>query len=818
MYTTTHIKQILSPLIVQSIGDSKYWVEYITIDSRQIIQPTQSLFIALQGQRTNGHNFIAQAYDIGVRVFLVDTTIHSPGADAVIITVRDCLNALHLLVEHHRNAFAYPIIGITGSNGKTIVKEWLAELLGPIHHIVRSPKSYNSQIGVPLSVWRMNDQHTLGLFEAGLSTTGEMEKLQRLIQPTIGVFTVLGSAHDEGFPSRSIKAAEKFLLFQHCKWIVHSADDDEIVQLSDHLPAKSFTWSQTGKKANVQVIKVQPQNVSTRVVLNFREKDYTVTVPFMDQASLENFFSCWCTLAVLDCIHSVPVERFAHLNQLPLRLELRHGIYQSKIINDSYNNDLTGLEVALQFLVQQSRIENRTLILSDMEQSGLAPKALQKAIVDALNAYPIRRFIGVGPQMAMVAKALPHNMITENYANTNALLADLQESSFYKAFILIKGARSFGFEEVSERLSLQVHQTHLQVNLSALSHNLSVFHKKLDPSTKIMVMVKAAAYGAGSESIARWLETQGVDYLSVAYADEGVALRQAGITLPILVLNPEEASFGTLVRYNLEPEVYSFVQGEALHRFLDFSGCNMKIHLNLDTGMHRLGFGPADWPQLCQQIKAWKNFHIASVFTHLAASEDANHDRFTTDQVTTFKAAFTTICTILGRKPMAHVLNSSGITRFPQYQMDMVRLGIGIYGCGGPENELKTVLSFRATVSQIKYIPAGESIGYGRYGRSDLVRKIATISVGYADGLPRATGNQKFSVCIREKRFPIVGQVCMDMCMVDITNADDIQVGDSVTIFGENPRVEEMAQILHTIPYEIFTGISPRVQRIYIQE
>jgi len=821
MYTATDIQRLLGPHLEETTGSTTAWITDLAYDSRQIRRPQSSLFVALRGMRSDGHLFIDHAYRQGVKSFMVDRPVERPAPDVLMLRVDNTQDALQYLAGQHRQLFDVPVIGITGSNGKTIVKEWLGQLLQPDFTSVRSPRSFNSQIGVPLSLWQMRAHHQLGLFEAGISQPGEMARLAAIIRPDIGVFTTLGAAHDQGFQTRAHKMAEKALLFANAKTIIYPADEPLVQEELAALPGQLLGWSTRNPEAPLYVHTIRTAGPGLQLEGSFQETERSLTIPFSDSASLHNAITCWCVLLLLDVPDADIAERMRTLNHLPLRLDLREGVHQCRIINDSYNNDLTGLEHALSFMEQQAGQRPRTLILSDLEQTGLSQPEVNQRILDLISAHRIRRFIGIGSKLSGLEKRLGEQITSAMYPNTRSFLDQLDTDAFRNEIILLKGGRSFAFERISDRLARQVHQTVLEVNLSALAHNLIQYHRLLHPRTRMMVMVKAAAYGSGSREVARLLQHQGVDYLAVAYADEGAELRDAGIALPILVLNPEEAVFETMRRYRLEPEVYSLQQARALHEYLDFCESTMTIHLNLDTGMHRLGFQASEIDALVDFLAKAGRFRIKSIFTHLAASDSSVEDAFTHGQVSQFERMYEAITGEIGYRPWRHVLNTSGINRFPQYQFDMVRLGIGVYGIDPGETTpgpLQTVLTFRATVSQLKQIPAGETVGYGRLDPADHPRRLATVTAGYADGLPRAAGRGRYCLYWQEQPAPIVGQVCMDMCMVDVTHLPAVQVGDDMVIFGEKAPVSDMARVLQTIPYELFSGIATRVKRVYIQE
>ncbi len=834
-------------------------IEHLLLDSRQVIFPASSLYIALQGRRHDGHEFLTELYDHGVRNFLVSKKPAKAEffQQANFILVENTLTALQALAAWHRRQFSLPVIGITGSNGKTIVKEWLFQLLYEDYHIVRSPKSYNSQTGVPLSVLQITPEHTLGIFEAGISQPGEMEKLERIVLPNIGIFTNIGEAHQEGFPDTETKIREKLILFKNCETLIYCVDNElvtkEIRAAFGKTGIQTFTWSAAGRPADLQIVAKQQTVTSTRLEAvphqsAIRNPQSAIVIPFTDAASIENASHCLVLLLHFGVPDEVIDKRMARLEPVAMRLELKEGMNGCTIINDSYNSDLTSLGIALNFLEQQGKKLRRTLLLSDILQSGQTIGHLYSTVAKLLIEKRIDRLIGIGMQVEQVKKGLPVAFDACFYPNTQAFLDDFQNLKFRDEAILLKGARQFEFERIANQLATKFHKTVLEVNLGALLNNLRVYQSQLGPGTKMMVMVKAGAYGSGSVEVAKLLEFQNVDYLGVAYADEGVALRKAGIQLPIMVMNPEEATFDALVRYRLEPEIYSlgllrnfydflkthFAQqknepelaGEALHPQSAPKGQEIPqpIHLKLDTGMHRLGFEEHDLDELLNMLKMGGQqpvFTVKTVFSHLAASEAPAHDDFTREQFDRFQKMVDQLTAGLGYAPMRHILNSGGIVRFPERQMDMVRLGIGLYGVdssGLLQDQLQTVNTLKATISQIKNVAAGETVGYGRLGKALRPMRIATLSLGYADGLLRRAGNGQFSVLINGQRAPLVGNVCMDMTMADVTDIPSAAEGDTATIFGKDLPVQELAVSLGTIPYEIFTTISERVKRVYVQE
>ncbi len=767
---------LLNAALVPSI------IEHLIIDSRQVNFPKTSLFFALQGQRQDGHDYIQALYNKGVRNFVVAQKLDTTSFfNANFLYSPTPLFALQALGTQHRKQFpTLPVIAITGSNGKTMVKEWLYQLLSPEYNIVRSPKSFNSQIGVALSVWQIEAHHTLGIFEAGISQKGEMARIEAVLQPTIGVFTNLGNAHDEGFSSKEEKLQEKYLLFKHSKTII---DKQSLLNQS-------------------------------------------LTFPFSDKASLANARLCAKVMEELGYTETIIQQRILQLQPIPLRQELKAGINGCLVINDSYNSDLTSLSLALHFMEQQATTENRTLILSDILQSGQSDVQLYGQVIELLREHPLSRFIGIGKVIFQLSnffdeyleKILEKKIKTEFYWTTEDFLTSFQYKNFQQETILIKGARPFAFERIAERLVLKAHKTVLEINLNALRHNLNIYAQHLQPGVKMMAMVKASAYGSGSAEVAKLLEYQKIDYLSVAYTDEGVMLRKEGIKTPILVLNPDEASLELMRQYDLEPELYnlSLVPKGGAIQLSDLKG----IHLKLDTGMHRLGFAPQDIPALIAYLKAHPNIQIKSIFSHLAASEAPEHDAFTALQFERFTTMYEAIAAAIGYRPLRHIANTGGIVRSPQYHLDMVRLGIGLYGIDSSQTvqgQLQVVNTLKATISQIKQLDAGETVGYSRRGIVNTPKRTATISIGYADGLSRGAGNGNYAVLVRGELAPIIGSVCMDMTMLDITSIPSAQEGDEVIIFGTTPSVQTLATALNTIPYEIFTGISERVKRVYFQ-
>ena len=791
----------------------------IVHDSRRIPLGISPLFVALHGPRFNGHQFLKAAYEAGVRVFLVDQTPDlGPFPEASFLVVDHTNEALQLLAAHHRQQFSIPVIGITGSNGKTIVKEWLFQLLHDSYRIVRSPASYNSQVGVPLSVLRLQAADELAIFEAGISQQGEMEKLVPIIDCTIGLFTNIGTAHAAGFSSLAEKVEEKARLFATAQTIIYCKDHPLVDQALSALGPKTFAWSMQAR-ADLSIQQVESKAGETEIIGIYQAETIKICIPFIDKASIENAIHCWALLLHLGLDPELIAARMQQLHSLGLRLALKAGINQCTLIDDSYNADITSLANALDFLGQQPPERKRSLILSDLLQSGMSPENLYAQMATLIQQSNVQQLIGIGTAIPILADYLPPEIKQQYFQTTNEFLRQDIASYFQQETVLLKGARSFAFDQISTRLSAQQHRTVLEVNLPALSHNLRVFQESLAASTKVMVMVKAAAYGSGSLEVARRLAYLGVDYLAVAYVDEGIRLRQGGVRLPILVLNPEEMAFEAMLRYELEPEIYALDQLKALEMLALEEQQALKIHLKLDTGMNRLGFGEGQLQELSDYLAARPEIQVVSVFTHLAASEDPGEDQFSEYQIERFQKAYEQLVAKWNYRPLRHVLNSSGIARFPQYQFDMVRLGIGLYGIleeGKLADSLQAVLMLKARVSQLRWLAAGETIGYGRAGIAQEAMHLAIVSVGYADGLPREVGKNGYALSIHGHPAPIIGNVCMDMCMVDVTSIPAVREKDEVVVFGRQPTVQDLAQAASRIPYEILTGISARVQRLYI--
>jgi Alr-MurF fusion protein len=798
-------------------------INWLLTDSRSLSFPAESLFFAIRTARNNGHNYIQELYQQNLRYFVV-SEMHPEYAKltgAVFLKVADTLKALQHLAAEHRASFKIPVIGITGSNGKTVVKEWLYQLLHADYRIVRSPRSYNSQIGVPLSVWGLNENTQLGIFEAGISEMNEMEQLQKIIQPTIGIFTNLGEAHQENFSGLKQKCEEKLKLFIQADTLIYCSDNKlvEICIAQSGFKGKLFSWGKS-EKADLQILKVAKAADNTILSIKYNGSEMSVIVPFTDDASVENGLQCVALMLHLGLSIKEIAKRMIHLEAVAMRLEVKEGVRNCLIINDSYNSDINSLGIALDFLNQQATAKNlsKTLILSDILQSGLAPDELYKTVDGLVKNKNIQRIIGIGTEISK-HEAVFQSLDKTFFEHTEDFLKSSLVRELKNEIILLKGSRKYHFEDISGKLELVTHETTLEVNLNALVDNLNYFRSKLRPETKMMCMVKAFAYGSGAVEVARTLQHNRCDYLAVAVADEGAELRQEGIRIPIIVMNPEKGSFGMIFDNKLEPEIYSFRLLDSFVVAAEKLGLtDYPIHIKIDSGMHRLGFEPQDMEQLLEKLKNQSQVKVRSVFSHLSGSDDAKFDAFTKQQVSVFSACADQLSTVFSHHIMRHILNSAGIERFPEYQFDMVRLGIGHYGISSvPEVNLKQVCALKTVILQIKKVRGGETVGYGRKGIINTDKFIAIIPIGYADGFDRKLGNGVGEVLINGKRAKVIGNVCMDLVMIDVTGIE-AKEGDVVEIFGDHLTVSEVADWLKTIPYEVLTSVSRRVKRVYFQE
>ena len=796
-------------------------IKWLLTDSRSLSFPDTSLFFALQTQRNNGHKYIPELYERGVRSFVVDTLPNEAKQmkDASFLCVSNTLTALQELAIHHRQQHKVPVIGITGSNGKTIVKEWLYQLLSGNYTIERSPRSYNSQIGVPLSVWQLNKDTQLALFEAGISQPGEMQHLQPIIQPNIGIFTNIGDAHQENFSSLEEKVKEKMKLFRACDLLIYNKDESLIDDYVQTTSLRTLTWG-IHPQADIRILGIQKQDHFTLVTYTYQQGECSYQLPFTDTASIENSLHCLAVMLHLLYTPEQIDQSMRQLQPIAMRLEVKDGQRSNLIINDSYNADLTSLVIALDFLDQQATVKKltKTVILSDIVQIGHNSTELYHAIADMLRSRHINRFIGIGHILKENQDAF-QGMNATFYDSTQVYLTSGDYRQLNHSVILLKGSRFFSLEQLSKQLEINTHETVLEVNLSALADNFNYFRSKLKPSTKIMCMVKAFAYGAGSVEVARTLQHHHCDYLAVAVADEGAELRRAGIHVPIEVMDPEMNALDSIIENELEPNIYNFRILQAFSEAVKAQGLShYPVHIKIDSGMHRLGFSQEELPQLIHLLTSQNTLAIRSVFSHLAGADDPQFDAFTQQQINTFTQCADTLQAALPYPIMRHILNSAGIERFTPYQFDMVRLGIGHYGISAQtDTQLKNVCTLKTVILQTKTAGAGESVGYSRKAMLSEDKRIAIIPIGYADGFHRKLGNGVGEVVINGQRCPVIGNICMDQAMIDITHIH-AQEGDTVIIFGEEITLNEIASKLDTISYEILTGVSRRVKRIYYQE
>lgn len=821
MYTIRDIDQMAGSQFLQCY-DPAFTIKHLLVDSRQLQHGADTIFFALSGLRQDGHQFIQDLYRKGVRNFMVSRPIPlAEIPEANVLMIEDVIRGLQKIAAKHRAHFNIPVIGITGSNGKTIVKEWLSHLLYHSHDLIKSPKSFNSQIGVPLSVWQMQEGADIAIFEAGISTTEEMQYLQPVIHPTVGVFTNIGSAHEKGFRNIRQKVVEKSLLFSDSKCVVCRAEHDLIV---DTLGAKGiplFRWSTIDRSADLYVQKADMYNGWSTYDYVHAGGTGTISIPFDNNIAEENALHCLAIVIYMKLGEISWKDRFRSLPVVEMRLEAKEGKNNCLIINDVYSADLPSLSGALSFARQQNQHRKRTLILSEFEQHAGSKDELYHQIAKMIVPYGFDRVLLIGPNTRFLSAYLAEEAsIVKHYLTTEELLEDIDRLSFRDELILVKGARSHGLERISDLLSLKQHQTILEVNLGALARNLKKFEAKLKPGVKIMAMVKAAAYGSGAVEIARFLESRNLDYLAVAYADEGVELREAGITLPIMVLSTDQSSIPLLIKYDLEPEVFSLDQMDRVAAQASDHGKLLPIHLKLETGMHRLGFEEGDIREMNARLKRWEGvLLVQSIFSHLAVSDDIDELAFTRQQIESFKMLSQMVEVCQSRQPLRHILNSHGMLNFPEDQFDMVRLGVGMYGIGSFRNmDVEVVHHLKSTILQIKTVNPGATIGYGRREHVRREMRIATVGIGYADGLIRKAGNRRYALIVNGVKAPIVGNICMDMTMIDVTHISNASIGSVVTIFGTNPRVDALAIAADTIPYEVFTNISKRVKRLYIYD
>ena len=818
------LEQIASFIGARVYGVEHNEISWLLTDSRSLCFPESTLFFALESARNDGHRYINELYRRGVRAFVVnkepqDILLYP---EAGFLLVQDTLKALQRLAERHRESFDIPIVGITGSNGKTIVKEWLYQLLSSQQVVTRSPRSYNSQIGVPLSVWTINEHTDIGIFEAGISQKDEMDALQTIIQPTIGVFTCLGEAHQENFKTREEKCAEKWKLFKDADIVVYCAEEKCVVQ---HLQKNAFQgehliWSRIRHDVPLYISSVVKHDDNTTITYIYKEKEGTYDLPFIDEAAITNSITCLAVCLYLGMDDKEISLGMKKLEPVAMRLEVKEGRSGCTLINDSYNSDLNSLDIALDFMSRRidKSCRKRTLILSDVEQSGEMPEALYAKVAQLVESRGVDTFIGIGPDLYETQRLF--NVNSYFFKTIEDFLESRIMEKMHDELILIKGARSYRFDKLTYLLSLKVHQTTLEVNLNAVVANLNYYRSFMKPGTKVTCMVKASAYGCGAVEVAKTLQEHQVDYLAVAVADEGAELRKAGVSTNIMVMNPEMGCFNTLFEYELEPEVYSFRMLDALITAAEKEGVtNFPIHIKLDTGMHRLGFHPEkDMPYLIDRLKKQSAVVPRSVFSHFVGSDNDAFDDFSAQQYRLFIKGCNELQSAYQHTILRHICNSAAIEHFPERHMEMVRLGLGLYGVNARNNEmLNNVSTLRTTILQMHELSPSETVGYSRRGVLERNTKVATLPIGYADGLDRKLGCGKGYCIVNGQKAPYIGNICMDVCMIDVTGID-CHEGDSVVIFGEDLPVTVLSDIVETIPYEILTGISTRVRRVYYQD
>ncbi len=824
---TYTISTIASILNLPEPVDPTARISVLLTDSRSLTFPEQSLFFAIRTNNNDGHRYVSELYDRGVRNFVLSYIPDDLTPDAIknsnILLVSSTVSALHAIAKYHRCRFSIPVIGITGSRGKTTVKEWLYQLLSADYDIVRSPRSYNSQIGVPLSVWELNDETQLGIFEAGISLPDEMTSLQALIRPNLGIITNIGSEHSDGFTSVKAKCYEKITLLRDCDCIIYNGDDELISEaVADAgFTVKEIAWSTVDSDRPLFISKIDKHVDTTDIYYSYLRTDGIITIPFTADSDIQNSIHCLAVQLYLNRPADVIASRMSILAPVGTRLEVIEGVNNCMLIYDSYTSDFHSLAPAIDFMSRRrTSSRSMTIVLSDVMHETLEPSKLYQSVADLLKHKGIERIIGIGEEISRNSRYFgPDAMF---YPTTSAFLASSSPSDFDNELILVKGASSFHFELITDMLEARQHETVLEVNLDSVVHNFNMFRSKLKPTTGIVCMVKASGYGAGSYELAKTLQSQGAAYLAVAVLDEGVDLRKAGITMPIMVLNPKVVNYKTLFAYNLEPEIYSFgILHEIIKEGEKYGITDYPVHIKLDTGMHRLGFIEEEIPELVEVLKHQKVIRPSSVFSHLAAADEPTMDDYTHLQFDYFDRCYNLISREFNYYIMRHILNSTGITRFPQKQFDLVRLGICLYGIptmnDGSQDGLRQVSSLHTVIISIREWPAGTTIGYSRRGVLTRKSRIATIPIGYADGINRHLGNGGMKVWINGFRCPTVGNICMDACMIDVTDVD-CAVGQSVEIFGENVPVSELSDTLNTIPYEILTSVSQRVKRVYYRE
>lgn len=821
MYSAIDISKFLKTSALD-LNNLEAIVRYLSIDSRTIDIPEETLFFSLPGHIHDGHEFVLDVIQLGVKNIVVSKKINSLSQDLNIFVVDNVLDALQKLAQEHRKSFPeLKTLAITGSNGKTIIKEWLYQMIHD-RKVVKSPKSYNSQTGVPLSLWQIDNNDELGLFEAGISKPGEMTKLEAMIQPTIGLFTTLGDAHAEGFKSIDEKLNEKLVLFKTCQDIIFCEDNKKVAKtIREKYPDKNLlSWGKSRHATLFYIEKILTQQFRTSIEIKYNSKTVFLEIPFTDSASVENALQCVAVMCVLKMPFEIIQKEVLKIRNIPMRLEMINGLNNNILVNDTYNADLQSFQVALDFLNQQAGNKEKVLIISDFMQTGLTSTELNNKIAELVNNNSIKGIIGIGSYISNLINDIKPDISFFSYPSTEAFLGDIIHHNFQNKAILIKGARIFRMERIIDRLSVKVHTASLETDLQALGKNLSVFSEHIGKNTGIIAVIKASAYGSGSEELARFLEFKKIDCLAVAYTDEGVELRKSGIQMPIIILNPDDNGVNDMLKYRLEPEVYSLSQLKTFTDHIDTGNDPFNIHIKLDTGMHRMGFEEDGLKDLTDFLNHHTDkIKVRTIFSHLSSSEDPNDDEYTHYQVSRFLKNYNFIIDKIGYSPQKHILNSSGIIRFPEYHFDFVRLGLGLYGIDSTgifQPQLEKVHTFKASVIQVKNISPTDSVGYNRKGHPQTQGKIAIVNVGYADGLMRNAGNGRYQLSIHGKDYPIIGNICMDLTILELGKDSQIAVGDDVIIFGKDKPVEKLAEVCDTIPYEILTRISTRVKRVYI--
>ncbi|MEG1200107.1 MAG: bifunctional UDP-N-acetylmuramoyl-tripeptide:D-alanyl-D-alanine ligase/alanine racemase, partial [Algoriella sp.] len=816
-----NLNQISSIINGTLIGNNHEIVNQIFFDSRMIINPIHGIFFAFHGNQKDGHLYLQDAYQKGIRNFVVEKKVENL-PDANFIEVQNPLNALQVWAKYHRKQFSFPVIGITGSNGKTIVKEWLNQLLWKKFSIVRSPKSYNSQFGAALSVLQMEEKNNLGIFEAGISMPKEMQNLEKIIQPTIGVLTKIGDAHLENFENQEELILEKLKLFSHVDKLVFNIENEKVLQAileNEHLAKiDKYTYGYSDF-ATVQIKQILSNQNNTQISILHNQEEFTYSIPFIDDASIKNSLICLTTLISLNIDYKKLKNEFSQLLPIEMRLEIKEAINNSILINDTFNSDLNSLKIGLNVLNQQPR-DKKSLVLTDILQSNLTDEELYQQTSDLVNSYHFNEIVLIGEKISQF-KHLFQSYV-RSFNSTEEFLQQFKHQNVDHEAILLKGSRPFKLEKISNELETRSNDSVLEINLQHLIENINVYRSLLKPTTKLMCMVKANSYGTGSVEVANTLQNNGVDFLGVAIADEGKELREAGITVPIIVMNPEQSSYSTVIDYQLDPEIYSLRVLKLFIQKLQEKQISSPypIHLKMESGMNRLGFHEDDFEELISILKNNSQVYVCSIFTHLATADMPEELDYVNYQLNRFDNSYDTITKALDIKPIKHALNSPGIEAYGEHQYDMVRLGIGMYGYSEHtdfmQKYLKPVVRFKTVISQISELKKGETVSYGRRFTAERTTKIATLPVGYADGIRRTLGYGKGKVGINGKLATITGTICMDMMMVDVTDIS-CKEGDEVTIFGNSPTLVDVTKWLETIPYEVLTSVSQRVKRVYFK-